>query len=54
MRDDTIMKVKDMKLEAQSLFLGVCVHNYAPSRVEGLHRRFPLIVKITNIIRTQS
>lgn len=42
MRDDTIMKVKDMKLEAQSLFLGVCVHNYAPSRVEGLHRRFPL------------
>ena len=23
MRDDTIMKVKDMKLEAQSLFLGV-------------------------------
>ncbi len=36
------MKVKDMKLEAQSLFLGVCVHNYAPSRVEGLHRRFPL------------
>lgn len=42
MRDDTIMKTKCMKLEAQSLFLGVCVHNYAPSRVEGLHRRFPL------------